>query len=68
MHSVDFTFCGTGKDLDHHMEEWYDVKVRGILGSDPKDDKVISIWGRIVKWGSEGLEYEADPKHRELVL
>ena len=26
------------------------------------------ILGRIVRWKEEGIQYEADPKHRRLVL
>ena len=45
-----------------------DIKVRGMLGPGPRDDKEISILNRIVSWGNEGIEYEADPRHREIVL
>ena len=38
------------------------------MGPGPKDDKEVIILGRIVRWTLEGLEYEADPKHRTKVL
>ena len=50
------------------MKEWFEVKVRAVLGPDEGDDKEVSIWGRMVRWTEEGLEYEADPRHRKLVL
>ena len=50
------------------MGSWFDIKVRGILGSDQHDDKDIVILGRIVNWTNTGIRYQADPKHRELIL
>eukprot|EP00973_Karenia_brevis_P080980 11233745-Karenia_brevis.AAC.1 len=50
------------------MEEWYEIKVRAILGPDKGDDKEVVILGRIVRWTEHGIEYQADPKHRKLVL
>ena len=41
------------------------VKVRGVLGPDPGDDKAISILNRIVRWEKDHLRYEADPRHVE---
>eukprot|EP00973_Karenia_brevis_P010048 1360936-Karenia_brevis.AAC.1 len=50
------------------MESWFEIKVRAVLGPEDKDDKEVSILGRLVRWTDEGIEYEADPKHRSLVL
>eukprot|EP00973_Karenia_brevis_P041123 5690306-Karenia_brevis.AAC.1 len=50
------------------MEEWYEIKVRAILGPGKKDDKEVVILGRIVRWTERGIEYTADPKHRQIVL
>eukprot|EP00973_Karenia_brevis_P042376 5865601-Karenia_brevis.AAC.1 len=71
VHGDGFTFCGTERDLKwvrKHMEEWYEIKRRAILGPDSHDDKEVVILGRMVKWTENGIEYEADPKHREIVL
>ena len=38
------------------------------LGPDPKDDKEVVILGRIVKYRKWGITYEADPKHRRLLM
>ena len=32
------------------------------------DIKEIAILGRILRWTTDGLEYEADLKHRKTVL
>ena len=46
MHGDDFTFAGTESELrkiEANMHEWYDVKVRGILGSGKRDVHEIEI-------------------------
>ena len=50
------------------MAKWFEIKVRGILGGGPKDDKEIVILGRVVQWCKDGIRYQADPKHRRLLL
>ncbi len=47
------------------MREWYDIKDRGIMGSASGEIKVVTILGRTLRWTREGLEYEADEKHRK---
>ena len=67
MHGDDFTFAGTESELrkiEANMHEWYDVKVRGILGSGKRDVQEIEILGRNLTWTEEGLEYEGSDKHR----
>ena len=49
MHGDDFTFAGTESELKRiqaKMHEWYDVKVRGVLGSGKRDVHEIEILGR----------------------
>jgi hypothetical protein len=50
------------------MDSWFDIKVRGMMGDDESDTKEIVILNRIVKWTKLGIEYEADPKHRRIIL
>ena len=48
VHGDDFTFCGEPGDLDWitvKMKEWFEIKVRATLGSDPGDDKEVAILG-----------------------
>jgi hypothetical protein len=71
VHVDDFTICGEDPDLDWFqalMFGWYEIKVRARLGDGERDDKEVSILGRQVRWTEEGIEFEADPKHRRLVL
>ena len=40
------------------MRTWFEIKVRGVLGPDLKDDKEVVILGRTVRWKSWGIEWE----------
>ena len=67
----DFTFLGREMDLKEMLDQmgkWYAIKLRGILGPNPKDLKEIRILNRVVRWTSEGIEYEADDKHVNVIL
>jgi hypothetical protein len=71
VHGDDFVFLGPGPALQQvkcHMQKWYELKVRAMLGPEPSDDKQATILGRILRWGSTALTYEADPKHAELLI
>ena len=72
VHGDDFTFLGPEEELRklaEQMGQWYEIKVRGILGPDTGDDKEITILNRIVKWEKNGdITYRADPKHAEIVV
>ena len=57
VHGVDFTFCGLEEDLRRIrslMDTWFEIKVCGVLGPDPGDQKEITILGRKVVWGEGG--------------
>ena len=71
VHGDDFTFCGMEVDLKWIRDltkSRFEVKVRAMLGMDKRDDKKITILGRIVRWTRKGIEYEADPRHRTKVM
>ena len=71
VHGDDFTFVSEAKGLDYIevlMKKWYEVKVKARLGPEPGDDKEVDILGRRVRWTEQGVEYEADPRHRSIIL
>ena len=71
VHGDDFTFCGLEEDLiwiRDLMASWFTIKVRGIMGDGANDTKEIVILGRVVRWKEWGIEYEADPKHRTMIM
>ena len=47
---------------------WYDIKDRGIMGSGGGEIKEVIILGRTLRWTKEGIEYEADAKHRKELM
>ncbi len=50
------------------MKSCLEIKVRALLGQEEGDDKHVVILGRHVRWVADGIEYEADPKHRKLIM
>jgi len=70
VHGDDFTFLGYEEDLEELVDllkGWFELKVRGILGPDEKDDKEIVILGRTVRWDRDGVRIIADRKHSEAI-
>ena len=70
-HGDDFTCVGDDEDLQwlaEEMKKWFEIKVRAVLGPDAGDDKEVVILGRVVRWKEWGIEFEADPKHRQILL
>ena len=73
VHGDDFTYLGPERELlrmKEKMAEWYEIKLRGIMGDGVEDIKEIVILGRHLRWLAEedGFVYEADPKHRRILM
>ena len=71
VHGDDFTFTGereTLRGIAGRMKQTYELKVRGIVGDEPEDDKEIVILNRTLRWKERGIEYEADNKHVKEIL
>ena len=49
------------------MENWYELKVRRILGGESGDTEEISILNRTLGWVSDVMSYEADHEHVDLI-
>ena len=59
------------EDLDwfrRQIGKVFEVKFRGRIGPDVEDEKHIRILNRVVQWTDEGLEYEADQRHAEIIV
>ena len=70
VHGDDFAFFGFDKDLDfvsELMAKWYEIKVRGRLGGELGGHNEITLLNRVVKWYGSSLNYEADPKHVQVL-
>ena len=50
------------------MQEEYDVKLRGRLGPEKHDQKLMTISNRCLEWRCDGIYYEADPRHAEIII
>ena len=71
VHGDDFTFSGFHEDLiwiKGLMQEWFEIKVRAVMGPEDADDKEVNILGRTVRWKDWGIEYEADKRHRKVII
>ena len=71
VHEDDFVFVGDDEELTWIQElvkSWFEVKVRGRLSGEKGDVREMTILGREIRWTEEGLEYEADRRHRTKVL
>ena len=71
VHGDDFTTAGTKKQLDwfeKSLAAIYELTRGGRLGPGEKDDKEATVLNRVVRWTSEGLEYEDDPRQVEKLL
>ena len=54
--------------MKQQLQTRYDIKLSAVLGPGRNDDKSVRILNRIVTWAEDGLEYEADQRHAELIL
>ena len=71
VHGDDFVFTGVDDDLDFVLQELvrhYEIKNRGRLGSGLKDAQEIDILGRVVKLHKWGVSWEADARHRQIIM
>ena len=71
VHGDDFTVAGNDSEHKYVGEVFhnqYKTKVRGILGPDLHDMKAMTILNRIVEWTNAGIQYEADPRHVDLII
>ena len=71
VHGDDLTTVGPKKQLDwmkQELEKRYELTEAHRLGPGATDDREAKALNRIVRWTSEGLEYEADPRQGEKLL
>ena len=62
---------GNEVELDwfrERIQSKFEVKFRARLGPEDKYDKSVRLLNRIIEWTPEGIRYEADQRHAELIL
>ena len=70
VHGDDFTALGTTEGLSKYeagMKKTFECKMKGRLGRGRDDLKEMRVLNRIVRITDDGLLYEADPRHAELL-
>lgn len=50
------------------LKKYWIIKIRATLALDKRDDTEVSILSRIVRWDTEGVEYEVDPRRVDKLL
>ena len=71
IHGGDLTALGTDDNLnwyENKLKESFEIKIRGRLGEGCKGPQEIRILNRMVSITDEGLLYEADPRHAEMLI
>ena len=70
IHGDDFTILGNEIELDWFRErisDKFEVKFRARLGPGGKDDTSVRLLNRVIEWTPQGIRYEADQRHAELI-
>ena len=71
VHGDDFSLLGSDADLDwfeNKLQEEFEVKIRGRLGPGEEDMQSIRVLSRIIEWNPNGLWYEADQRHADIIV
>ena len=71
VHGDDFTSLAEEchlKWMSAELSKQFSIKDRGILGPDEGDLKEIRLLNRIIAWEPDGIRYEADQRHAEVLV
>jgi hypothetical protein len=71
VHGDDFVLSGRAAALDvvkAGMHERFLLKELGRLGGGEGELRELRVLNRVIRWTPEGLKYEADPRHAEIVV
>jgi hypothetical protein len=71
VHGDDFVLSGTASALDEvkaGMHARFLLKELGRLGGDLGELRELRVLNRIIRWTPQGLKYEADPRHAEILV
>ena len=70
VHGDDFLVLAEEGELDWFRGELagrFETKFRGRMGPDGGDTHELRVLNRVVRWDGNGVEYEADQRHAELI-
>ena len=69
VHGDDYVSAGDSGDLiwlRQKLEERYAIKTE-VLGDSQDETKEIRVLNRIIRWEKDGITYEPDPRHAEII-
>ena len=70
VHGDDFTSTGSPNDLkwlEMMMGQEFEMTT-GVLGPGPGQRREVRILNRAISWQDNGITYEADPRHAEIII
>ena len=70
VHGDDFVMAGPPSELEwfkRAVSDSFLTKEVGTLGDGAGEVSELRILNRVVRWTSEGLTYEADPRHADIL-
>ena len=70
IHGGDFVTVGTDQNLQwmkRELEKAYEIKIQ-VLGPGKEDSSQVRVLNRVLTWSTDGISYEADPRHAEVVI
>ena len=71
IHGDDINALGHRQELDWFrtlLAANFEVKFRARLGPGAEDDKAVRVLNRVLTWTPDGLTYEADQRHADLIV
>ena len=71
VHGGDFTAVGTRENLNYYeaeLKKKFDLKAKGRWSTEKDADMEIRLLNRIIRLKEDGVHYEADPRHAELII
>ena len=70
IHGDDFVSVRSNSDLKwlrKETENKYELKPH-VLGPTKEDPQQVKVLNRVLRWTDQGIKYEADPRHAELII
>ena len=71
VHGDDFTCTGRTAALDTYeteLQKFFELKIKGRFGEQPGRTNEMRVLNRVVRLTKEGLLYEAEPRHTEILV
>ncbi len=71
VHGDDFTSTGREADLrwlDHEMRKQLELKTEYLGPDRRRHQQQVRVLNRVLSWEEDGLAYEADPRHAEILI